>query len=359
LWCLIPIWAADQLGNKSLQGKIITTKHCIMTYLKNIFRPQKFTKPIRFKSLIYLSILIALFTVNSCSDDGDNFTPSASDILVTIDENPSNGTTIGTVATNLTGTLNYTITSQSVPGAFSINATSGVVTISDGSLFDYETTTILTAQVEVTNSSDTAASVVEVTLNDIDDIAFFLSTSRATYEAANDGDWVFITGNEYFNLADQLNNVAKSALSDENFDQTTTAPFGPEATAANVNGPTIPTSSYVFAARFKIHSDASDSIIKIKVSSSSVTSGYMDIGNPFTENYSAGTYYVVLKGSNSLITGNSYLALYESTGRIAGVTGQAEQNIIYGNGDTNDLTTTITNAMMYQQCLSSTQKQWD
>lgn len=358
MWCLIPIWAADQLGNKSLQGKIITTKQCIMTFLQNIIKPQKLKRPRAYYSLFYAVLLIVFFIVNSCSeDDGNNFTPSASDILATIDENPNNGTTIGTVATNLTGTLNYTITSQSATGAFSINATSGVVTVNNASLFDYETSTMLTAQVEVTNSSETANAMVTVELNNIDDISFYLSTSKAAYDAATNGEWVMITASEYNALASMLNQVSEIGTSDALYDGTSQSSNTNPWTVVNDTGNEIPSGAYVFAFKYYINSGSNVTDFKVKLSET-IDAGYMDLGNPLPAHSGNSTsVHFVLKGNATPTNNQGYLGFYKPSGVNMGFT-NALGNYYFANNDVNSGFNSFTGYLFYQG-LASTQKQWD
>ena len=225
-----------------------------------------------------ITILITLCT--SCSKDEETFIPSASDINSTIDENPSTGTTIGTVATNLTGTLNYNIVSESITNAFSVNS-SGVITVKDALAFDYEATTSLTATVSVTNSSETATSKVSVSLNDVDDIMSFLSTSRSAYEAATNNSWIQITSEEYNSLALSLNQVFRSGTTEEeyNHSNTTQNSGGGLYTITNSQQPPIPTGSIVFAFRYRTTTGGSISGNKVKLSNTSNNSGFEDLGN--------------------------------------------------------------------------------
>lgn len=116
----------------------------------------------KFAVLTLMSVII----LTSCSKDDDElFVPSATDVITTIDEHPSNGTSIGTIATNLTGGLVYSFTSQSIPNALAINPTTGQITIGDATKFDFETNPTLQATATVTTAK----------------IIFFLSCTRLTY----------------------------------------------------------------------------------------------------------------------------------------------------------------------------------
>ncbi|MEM1002866.1 MAG: cadherin repeat domain-containing protein [Bacteroidota bacterium] len=165
---------------------------------------------------LFFALLPFLSMIIACSEeDSDSFMPSTSDINVTIDENPNSGESIGTVATNLTGTLVYSISSQSAENAFSINSSTGEVRIDDASKFNFEDMMTLEAIVSVTNSEQNANSTVTVSLNDIDDIWYFLSSSRDAYMAAEADSWIQITGSEYERLAENLTDISRVGTSNE------------------------------------------------------------------------------------------------------------------------------------------------
>ena len=87
--------------------------------------------------------------------DVNEFDPVASDATLNIDENATNGTSVGTVTANdadTTQTLSYAITAGNVSGTFSINSATGEITVADGSQLDYETTTQYVLTVQVTDN---------------------------------------------------------------------------------------------------------------------------------------------------------------------------------------------------------------
>ncbi len=129
--------------------------------------------------LISLFSLLLLF---SCGGDGDDddvqtVTPApvaavitAADLAATTPENPEAGATLGTVQASVsTGSLQYNLTSQSVAGALAINASTGVVTVADATLFDFETVQSLTANIRITSGSVTEDITVTITLTDVDE----------------------------------------------------------------------------------------------------------------------------------------------------------------------------------------------
>ncbi|WP_291869354.1 DUF1566 domain-containing protein [Maribacter sp.] len=123
-----------------------------------------------FKS-INLFALAILLTTFGCGNDDDgapqNIEINIQDLAVTIDENPTNGQVIGTVQTDGSGTLNFSITSQTPSGALSINTSTGELTVANAAIFDFEVNPIITATITVTNAVETA--MVTVNLNNLNE----------------------------------------------------------------------------------------------------------------------------------------------------------------------------------------------
>ena len=152
-------------------------------------------------NLITLSILGCLFFLLSCSnDDEPTITINLLDLEVTIDENPANRQVIGTVQTDKSGTLSFNITSQTPTGALSIDASSGEVTVSDETLFDFETNPTITATVSAEGAVNTAtvtinlANVSELSVEDFSatiDENSTNGTSLGTVQATGDGTLSF------------------------------------------------------------------------------------------------------------------------------------------------------------------------
>lgn len=101
----------------------------------------------------------------------EEITVSTSDLVVTIDENPTNGQLLGTVEgiTN-TGSVAFSITDESPNGAFSINETSGELTVRDSDLFDFEVNPQLLATIRVQNGEASKNSQVTINLNDLEEV---------------------------------------------------------------------------------------------------------------------------------------------------------------------------------------------
>ncbi len=68
-----------------------------------------------------------------------------------------------------TNALTYTITSQTVSGAFAINSDSGVITVADGSKLDFETNASHTITVRVSDGTNTFDRNFTVSLNDLNE----------------------------------------------------------------------------------------------------------------------------------------------------------------------------------------------
>ncbi|GHC54783.1 cadherin repeat domain-containing protein [Ulvibacter litoralis] len=125
-------------------------------------------------TLLQFSLLCVFFAVISCSKDSDN-TPEASAITVTtsnfsvtINENPSEGQLIGTVAGSTNqGTVTFSITEQTPAGAFSIDTVSGELKVVDANLFEFETNPTISGTVKVANGTVSENASITITLIDL------------------------------------------------------------------------------------------------------------------------------------------------------------------------------------------------
>ncbi|OEK01435.1 hypothetical protein BFP97_07830 [Roseivirga sp. 4D4] len=107
---------------------------------------------------------------------------STQDETITIDENPSNGDILVTVTgTTDLGSVSFDLDDESVAGAFALDMSTGVLTVADASLFDYELNTSLTATINVFNGSLSQTSIVTVNLNDLFEIAWTQATANAAF----------------------------------------------------------------------------------------------------------------------------------------------------------------------------------
>ena len=110
-----------------------------------------------------LSILALSFLTLSCSNDDNNSTSiNLQDLEVTIDENPTNGVVLGSVQSNSSSPLTFSIVSQIPAGALEIDATTGELTVLDAGLFDFETNSTVTAIVSASGASNNATITIDL-----------------------------------------------------------------------------------------------------------------------------------------------------------------------------------------------------
>lgn len=186
-----------------------------------------------------------------------------------------------------------------------------------------------------------------------------LTTSKELYKNASDGDWVKVTETEYKELVDKLEEVSKVGNSDEmyNSDDTPSSTGSNPYSFVNDNGATIPKDSYLFAVKF-YSTNENASGTKVKVSSTSITEGYSDLGKTLP-NHGKGHLHFVLKGSNNQTTNTGYMAMYEN-GSVIGLGNNDNSKYYEKSGDVLNFTDTSSNSGYYYmfQGLSTTKKQW-
>ena len=124
----------------------------------------------RFKIKSWLALATILSIASCSSDDTSPQTPSVTlqNLEVTIDENPTNGAVIGTVQSNSTTALTFSIVSQTPSGAMEIDASTGELTIIDAALFDFETNPTITATVSASGAQNQA--LITINLNNIAEV---------------------------------------------------------------------------------------------------------------------------------------------------------------------------------------------
>jgi len=96
---------------------------------------------------------------------------SAQDLDATIDENPTNGQSVGAVQAAGDGTISYSITSQTPSGALNIDTNTGELTVADATLFDFETNPVITANISVNNTVNTATAIATINLNNVNELS--------------------------------------------------------------------------------------------------------------------------------------------------------------------------------------------
>lgn len=164
----------------------------------------------KYVALITLFGLLAVF-LSSCDDDEVIVTITANDLVLSIDENPTNGQVLGTIPSETNqGTLEFSLTDQDPAGAFALNASTGEITVADASLFDYEQRTALTATVLIVNGAIEEEVMATVNLNDVQES--LITTAVTNNEHRNNaylmGDNTrvyFATGSTPFVMIDGYN----------------------------------------------------------------------------------------------------------------------------------------------------------
>ena len=133
--------------------------------MKNIFK-------------LTLVVLVTVLANYSCSNDDaapaekiENYEITLQDFTATIDENLTNGQSVGTVQAESEVTLSFSITSQTPAGALTIDPTTGELTVVDPNLFDFETNPVITADILVDNSGTTATVIATINLTDLDEVS--------------------------------------------------------------------------------------------------------------------------------------------------------------------------------------------
>ena len=127
--------------------------------------------------------LVATINLNNVSEI------SIQDLSVTIDENPTDGQSLGTVQANGDGVLTYSITTQTPAGALNIDANTGELTVIDPNLFDFEVNPVITATISVDNSGNSASATATINLNDVDEVSA-TNTDLTIDENPSNGDVV-------------------------------------------------------------------------------------------------------------------------------------------------------------------------
>lgn len=119
-------------------------------------------------SLALVFVLLGLVIFQACtSEQVSTVEINVMDFSAQIDENPTAGQKIGDLnATTTSGSLSYTLLSESVAGAFEISSL-GALSVGDPTVFDFETNPTITASVEAAVEGVSRTIAVTVMLNDV------------------------------------------------------------------------------------------------------------------------------------------------------------------------------------------------
>ncbi|MBT8220849.1 MAG: cadherin repeat domain-containing protein [Bacteroidia bacterium] len=128
-------------------------------------------RQIHLLSILFLSLVFTQCSKDSSDPGTPDITVTASDFSTTIAENPTAGMVLGIIqgSTN-SGSVTFSLTSESVAGAFSVNSSSGQLSVADATLFDFEINPTLTGTVRVANGSISKTANITVTLTDVDEM---------------------------------------------------------------------------------------------------------------------------------------------------------------------------------------------
>jgi VCBS repeat-containing protein len=121
-----------------------------------------------------------------------NDAPSAASMATggSVNENSANGTVVGVVTAtdpDLGDTLTYSLVNNA-GGRFAINATTGEITVANGSKLDYEANTSHTVTVRVSDGSLSSQTVLTIDVNDVNEApggAGFIGGSAVNENSAN------------------------------------------------------------------------------------------------------------------------------------------------------------------------------
>lgn len=109
-------------------------------------------------------------------------TITVEDFDVIIDENPTDGDVLGTiVATTDQGTIEFGLSENNPAGTLSLDASTGELTVTSASLYDFETNPTITGEVKVFVGDVFQIVNVTITLNDVDE------TTELAFDADSDG----------------------------------------------------------------------------------------------------------------------------------------------------------------------------
>ncbi|WP_350285738.1 cadherin repeat domain-containing protein [uncultured Croceitalea sp.] len=307
-----------------------------------------------------------LVVMTSCStDDGETTTVEDTRIKIAYAENPVMGAPIDTISKRIQDARDFSLVLQSHKNAFHLDANTGILTVNDPLVFDYETNPLLTAIIEYQTSDGTKELEINVQLENNDDILHFLSTSQGIYELSSPGDWIMITKEEYETLENNLSEIDYCGTTKEQYDLVISG--APDLvhrgsfTVANDNGAEIPAGSYLFAFKYDIIPQVPKINIddtQIKVSETSVAMGFNDLGGTLPT-HSIGEIHFVLKGNETPLPTIGFLGMYKDTGVWTNSQFIGEV-YYYGAGNVSNLDDTVVNQKSFKyQGLATTIKQWD
>lgn len=290
---------------------------------------------------------------------------TVTDLDTTIEENPEDGNVLGSLSTNLPGSLTYTSSNP----AFSFDTASREVTVADKAVFDYESNTTLTGTITISNGKDSVTSIITITLTDfVDAIEALLTTSKETYTNAASGDWIEITKDEFETLETNIEAISYSGLAGDLYPEEVSShgAFNPSSgtgvTVANQTDAVMPAGSYLFAFRSHIGSGifTKTEANKLKISEESNSQGFVDIGLPLPQQQElVQEVFFVLKGNLIPTENPAYLALFIKGGNGIGLNKIDDAVYWLDSNDSSNLRREGMGNRYAYQGLSTTKLQWE
>ncbi|MGI9549800.1 MAG: hypothetical protein ACR2MT_01270 [Aurantibacter sp.] len=320
-------------------------------------------------------LLLLLPLMFACSKDNDNdemvITPPSidytiSDLEATIVENPGDATVLGTLTTDLPGTLIFTTDNA----AFGFDVSTLEVLVADATTFDYELNTTVSGSITLTNGDESVTASITITLTDfVDAIEAILTTSKTAYSTASQGAWVEVSISEFEALGNELEEVGYSGTTIDEYifdDGSIGTSLGNNDTMgftlANVSDATLEEGSYLFGLRFFVGTGVFGVCEgnKVKLSETSSSVGYTDIGNPLPEKISTEReVFFVLKGNVTATTNTGHLGLYFAPTNGATIKESSGLTHFEG-GDRSEFVIEPNQGWTYAyQGLSTTKLQWE
>ena len=129
------------------------------------------------KFMRHLIILFVALLLSSCKEEElDPVAIQIADFTASIQENPLNGSSLGTIVANANrGEISFSLQSQNPAGAMGIDPSTGELSVADSSIFDFEVNPVITGMIEVSVDGNTKIGSVTINLVDVaEDINSFI-----------------------------------------------------------------------------------------------------------------------------------------------------------------------------------------
>jgi len=124
------------------------------------------------RNAIALPVLF-VFILGACKKENSIQTSiiNTTDLAVNIEENPDSGQVLGAIiASSDRGAVSYALSSESVADAFTVNTTSGEISVADKYLFDFETSPVMSAIIAISDGISNVNANVTIYLTDLEHI---------------------------------------------------------------------------------------------------------------------------------------------------------------------------------------------